>query len=179
VVHAAPGNSAEKYICAYYVADDNTTEFPTVSALRNFLQDKLPYYMVPQYFIRLDAIPVTSNKKVDKKRLPLPETAGLQSGQEIVLPANEVESTLYTLWTDVLKGVPFGVTDNFFEIGGNSLKAVQLLALINEQCFTDIKMRTFIASPVIRELSQHVIRFYEEQKELFEEALEDGAGDQA
>ncbi|SDH29193.1 non-ribosomal peptide synthetase [Chitinophaga filiformis] len=179
VVHATPGNTAEKYICAYYVADDNTVESPTVSALRNFLQDKLPHYMVPQYFIRLDAIPVTSNKKVDKKRLPLPETAGLQSGQEIVLPANEVESTLYTLWTDVLKGVPFGVTDNFFEIGGNSLKAVQLLALINEQCFTDIKMRTFIASPVIRELSQHVIRFYEEQKELFEEALEDGAGDQA
>src|SRR6185436_7582427 len=83
--------------------------------LRAFLKERLPEYMLPSVFVLLDALPLTANGKVDRRRLPAPELARPESGQALVAPRNETEERLLGIWRDLLEIGRIGVEDDFFE----------------------------------------------------------------
>jgi amino acid adenylation domain-containing protein len=123
----------ERYLCAYFVSQKEVE----VSEIKDILASELPDYMVPLYFVPLEKIPLNSNGKVDKKKLPLPEfkTNGIR-----VKPRNDVEIKLLDIWSEVL-GIDkdtIGIDANFFEWGGHSLKATILISRIHQ--LFDVKM---------------------------------------
>jgi aryl carrier-like protein len=122
-----PEGKREEYLCAYMVTQ---REFE-VSELRRFLSHTLPNHMIPSYFISIDQIPLTPTGKVDRKVL-LKNGSTLGTGIEYVEPGNELEKMIAQAWKDVLKKDKVGIHDNFFDIGGDSLKAIRLNSRLNE-----------------------------------------------
>lgn len=101
-----------------------------IQSLRNFLKTKLPAHMIPDGYVRLERMPLTPNGKIDRNALVSVGTGQLQ--QTLMVPArNDDEKYIYSIWTKLLGTDGFGVTDNFFEVGGNSLSCVQLVSRIN------------------------------------------------
>ncbi|XYR62130.1 phosphopantetheine-binding protein [Bacillus amyloliquefaciens] len=128
VVTALEDGVGEKQLCAYFSAN---TEL-MVSELRIALSQELPGYMIPSYFIQLKRLPLTANGKIDRKALPAPE-GGVQTGIEYVAPRTAAEAQLAHIWQEVL-GLPrIGVKDNFFDIGGHSLRATTLTAKLHKE----------------------------------------------
>ncbi|MCB2407701.1 non-ribosomal peptide synthetase [Hymenobacter lucidus] len=117
--------AGEHQIVAYWMGDDSLSS----AALKEYLGSRLPAYMVPAYWVALDEIPLNSNGKVDKAQLPDP-IAGLVEASSIVPPANEEQRRLLAIWQEVLHAPTLGITQNFFEMGGDSLKATRLRSLI-------------------------------------------------
>ncbi len=114
---------------AAYIIPQNA-EPPAVGKLREFLRAYLPDYMIPAYFLFLDAFPLTPNGKIDRKKLPAPDYIQLTVGKSFDAPKNATEKKLAAIWEDLLQVKPIGVTDDFFEIGGSSLLALQLFERI-------------------------------------------------
>ncbi|CQR58131.1 non-ribosomal peptide synthetase [Paenibacillus riograndensis] len=114
-------------ICAYYISamDYSVTE------LRKQLLSKLPEFMIPAYFVRMEAFPLTSNGKIDQKLLPVPENS-MQRHSGYIPPRNEIELMLAEVWEEVLRLEKVGIEDNFFEVGGDSLKAMQVAAILGK-----------------------------------------------
>jgi hypothetical protein len=98
--------------------------------LRSFLAERLPSYMVPSAFVELDALPLTTNGKLDRKALPAPSFA--IGGQRRVEPTTDLELHLHGLWAEVLGHGDFGISDNFFLVGGHSLAAARLLSRMGQ-----------------------------------------------
>jgi amino acid adenylation domain-containing protein/thioester reductase-like protein len=88
-----------------------------------YLQERLPYYMIPQYIMQLDQLPLTINGKVDKAKLPIPK---LQINSKYVGPENEVQEQLCEIWKKLFNAKKISILDNFFELGGDSLLAIKL-----------------------------------------------------
>jgi len=120
----APG---EKRLVAYVVAESTADE------LRRFLKDKLPDHMVPAVFVLLDALPLLSNGKIDRRALPAPERSKPELEESFVAPRDDLELQLAHIWEEVLGVRPVGVRNNFFELGGHSLLAIRLFSLIEKQ----------------------------------------------
>src|SRR5690606_3657772 len=129
VVADAREVNAEKVLVAYYTTDDSDSI--EKSSLREYLQTKLPEYMVPGYFVELDQVPLTSNGKTDRKALPSVSGEDIIR-KEYVAPRNETEAKLAEIWQEVLGIDKVGITDNFFELGGHSLMGIKLIHSINE-----------------------------------------------
>lgn len=123
--------------------------------MRAALAARLPHYMVPGYFEWVPAIPLTANGKIDRKALPKPG-AGTDSPRETVEPRNATERTLLGLWQEVLGVVKIGIHDNFFDLGGQSLKAVRLRAKIESALNATVSLRDLFARPTIAELAQTI-----------------------
>ncbi|WP_143192229.1 non-ribosomal peptide synthetase, partial [Paenibacillus helianthi] len=119
LVMARESEDGSKYLAAYIVSETQVD----VTELRRHLEKHVPSYMVPAYFIQVERMPLTSNGKVDRKALPLPEE-GWMRGNEYVAPQGEMEEQLAEIWKEVLGIEQVGRTDNFFELGGDSIKAV-------------------------------------------------------
>ena len=124
VVLAREDMPGEKRLVAYVVGNSTADE------LRGFLKDKLPQYMVPAVFVPLDALPLLSNGKTDRRALPAPDRTRPELHKAFVAPRDDLEVQLAHIWEEVLGVRPVGVRDNFFELGGHSLAAVRLFALI-------------------------------------------------
>jgi thioesterase domain-containing protein len=107
-------------LAAYY---SSTNDALSPEALRLYLQQRLPEYMVPSWFFRLDSIPLGPNGKVDRERLPAPEAAALRAG---TVPRNATEQLVAGIWRELLGIEEVDVRSSFFELGGNSLLMVQL-----------------------------------------------------
>ena len=110
---------------AYWVRRNGADQVIEGSELKSYLARELPGFMIPAYFIQLDEIPLTANGKPDLKSLPIP---GAKPGDDYLAPVDEVEEKLVGIWSEIL-GVQketVGVKDNFFDLGGNSLKVMQL-----------------------------------------------------
>lgn len=123
--------------------------------MRAALVGRLPHYMVPSYFEWLAAIPLTANGKIDRKALPKPG-AGVDNAREKVAPRNQTERALLGLWREVLGVAEIGIHDNFFDLGGQSLKAVRLRAKIESVLNATVALRDLFARPTIAELAQAV-----------------------
>ena len=120
----APG---EKRLVAYVVGD------ATLDALRQFLKDRLPDYMVPAAIVPLDALPMMSNGKIDRRALPAPDRSRPELEKAFVAPRDDLERELAHIWEEVLGVRPVGARDNFFALGGHSLLAVRVFALIEKR----------------------------------------------
>jgi hypothetical protein len=112
----------KSYLCAYYIAD---ISFDT-AALRNALMRRLPYYMIPTYFIKIDSVPQKSSGKLDRRALPAPDTRDYQSSY--VPPNNETERVLCDAMAQVLGFSRVGIHDDFYELGGDSLASIDLVS---------------------------------------------------
>jgi len=117
----------DKYLCAYVVS---TGEFDH-GALRSFLSQRLPEYMIPA-FMQVDELPVTLSGKVDRRALPDPKHVRLDD-DDVTGPRDAVELRLTNIWKDVLNVKPIGVQDNFFDLGGHSFLAVSLMSRIERE----------------------------------------------
>jgi amino acid adenylation domain-containing protein len=155
VVIPADDGAGSKRLIAYYVAA--TADQPLESTLlREHLAAALPEHMVPAAFVGLDALPLTSNGKLDRKALPAPDASAFAS-RVYEPPRTPLERTLAAIWADVLDIDRIGRRDNFFDLGGHSLLAVRMLALMrDENLHADI--RDVFAAPDLAALTQRVSR---------------------
>jgi amino acid adenylation domain-containing protein len=121
----------DKRLVAYYIPD--TEPAPSGSQLRTALKQKLPEYMIPHTFVQLDAFPLTSSGKLNRRGLPKPEYGHTEGDETFVAPRTETEITLAGIWEEVLGLERVGLHDNFYEIGGDSLSAMKVLAEVKEK----------------------------------------------
>ncbi|WP_375511203.1 amino acid adenylation domain-containing protein [uncultured Nostoc sp.] len=142
-----PGN---KHLVAYIVPN---SENLAVSVLRDFLQKKLPNYMIPAAFVLLNALPLTPNGKVNRKALPPANTSSSSLESSFVPPRNTLELQLAQIWSEVLDVHPAGVRDNFFDLGGHSLLAVRVMAKIQQQFGRNLPLATLFQSCTIEKLA--------------------------
>jgi amino acid adenylation domain-containing protein len=153
VVTAGEEKNSEKYLCAYIVPQAaGTYDF---SRLSQYLQRKLPAYMVPSYFVILKEIPLTVTGKVDRKSLPQPDKV---STGDYIAPRNEVEKTLVEIWSEVL-GIEkeiIGIDANFFRLGGHSLKAAALVSRIHKILNVRVPISEVFQLAAIRKLAEYI-----------------------
>ncbi|HRY31959.1 MAG TPA: amino acid adenylation domain-containing protein [Bacteroidales bacterium] len=123
VVLPQQDENGQHYLCAYVVSG---RQIP-VGELKSFLSEDLPDYMIPSYFIPLEVIPLTPNGKVDRNKLPKTGDT-VFTGVAYIEPRNETETLIRDIFTKILKVSHIGINDNFFDLGGNSLRAVALVA---------------------------------------------------
>ncbi|NEP36451.1 amino acid adenylation domain-containing protein, partial [Moorena sp. SIO3B2] len=133
VVLARKDNSGNKGLVAYIVLESETLEgsdteqIEQIGKVKQYLKDRLPEYMIPSRFILLPQLPLTPNGKVDRNVLPVPD-GELVSSQEFVPPQTKTQKTLAEIWQEVLGIKQVGIHDNFFEIGGDSIISIQIVA---------------------------------------------------
>ena len=159
VLLAQDQEQGDRRLLAYVVA---RRDQPTSSdALRAYLKQQLPDYMVPAAFILLPKIPLTPNGKIDRQALPAPEQA---SASTYTPPATPTEHAVAAIWAEVLRRHPISTSDNFFDLGGHSLMATQVISRIREHFKVELAMRVLFERPTVREISEEV-----EKAEPFEE----------
>ena len=127
--------TTEKRLIAYLVVHQETTL--TINEIRNFMQDKLPNYMIPAVFVFLDSLPLTPNGKTDRKALPEPKALHPESQATYQAPQTDVEQTIATIWQEVLKLEKVGIHDNFLDMGGHSLLMAQVHSKLGDTLSLD------------------------------------------
>jgi amino acid adenylation domain-containing protein len=157
VVTVREGEDKMDHLIGYIVSE----KAQDLSSLRSSLAGHLPEYMIPSYFVQLESIPVTANGKADRRALPNPWETELMGNKVYVAPTDETEKKLVIIWQDILKRQPVGIKDNFFDIGGHSLKATQVVSRIYKDMNAVITLAAIFASPTIEELAR-VIKNTEE-----------------
>ena len=122
--------------------------------LRQFLRGRLPEHMVPSAFVILDRLPLNSNGKVDRKALPAPEWTDRREDDDFVPPSTEVEKALANIWARNLKLSQVSLSDNFFDLGGNSLLSIQVLNQIRSELSVALPMKALLESATLAELAE-------------------------
>jgi len=137
------------YLCAYFVTPGKV-EIPV---LKRMLQQKLPPYMIPSYFVPIEALPLTPNGKVDRRALPEPQVE--LARKDYNAPRNEVEKIVAEIWAEVLNLEKVSIDDDFFEIGGDSIKTILICGRLLKRQLS-INVNDFFANPTIRRMANHV-----------------------
>jgi thioesterase domain-containing protein/acyl carrier protein len=162
VVLAREDKPGDKRLVAYVVADLEAEEDDSenkkaglwISELREHLLGQLPEYMVPTAYVQLKRIPLTPNGKIDRKSLPEPGKDIRE--QEYVGPRNATEETLCRLWQEVLRREHVGIHENFFNIGGHSLLAVQVISRIKQAFTVEMPLSVLFAAPTVARMAEHI-----------------------
>jgi acyl carrier protein len=128
------------------------------AALRAFLSKKLPEYMLPSIIVVLDRLPLSSNGKVNRQALPLPGDSP-QAERKVTAPRNPLEEQLTGIWKELLARDRIGIDDSFFEIGGDSVLAIQLINRIRDVFGIDIPLRQFFEDATIAAMAEYVETF--------------------
>ncbi|GAB1538087.1 hypothetical protein NUACC21_07440 [Scytonema sp. NUACC21] len=144
-----------KYIVAYIVPRQ---EFLSSSALRNFLKQKLPDYMLPSAIAILEALPLTPNGKLDRRALPAPDIEQYRI-TEFVPPRTSIEKAIANIIASVLRLKQVGIHDNFFELGGHSLLATQVISRLQQTFNIELPLRCLLQSPTVAGLSQTLAEY--------------------
>ena len=136
-----PDRTGRPWLAAYVVRG---VPAPSISALREALAARLPAYMVPQRFVMLDTLPLTLNGKVDVQALPPPASARPELASAWLPPRDRVEAVVAAAWQDVLDLEPVGVRDVFLDLGGDSLSAMRVVALLQERLGCELPATTLL-----------------------------------
>lgn len=151
VVIATSIANEPKELIAYVVSD----EIQSATSLQTHLVQTLPEYMLPSHYVQLKKIPLTANGKIDRKTL-LEIDVHLSSGVAYVAPANEVEEKLVVIWEEIVRKDEIGTHDNFFVIGGNSLKAVTVINHIYKTFDVKLQLRDFFKSATVIDIAKEI-----------------------
>ena len=129
---------------------------PTSSALRSFLQQKLPEHIVPSAFVLLAALPLTPNGKLDRRALPTPDWTRPALADAFVAPRNKLEQGIAEMWQTLLGIEPIGIHDNFFELGGHSLLAIQVISRLRQTFQVELPVHSVFEAPTVAKLAEHL-----------------------
>jgi amino acid adenylation domain-containing protein len=153
VVVAREDEAGDKRLTAYVVTGRSV---PSAGALRSFLKQKLPDYMVPSAFIFLASLPLTANGKIDRGALPDPAQDRAEFGSALAAPQTPIEKLLAKTWAEVLKLAKSGVHDNFFELGGHSLLATRLIYRLRDVFHVELLLRDLFERPTVAGLAERI-----------------------
>jgi acyl-CoA synthetase (AMP-forming)/AMP-acid ligase II/acyl carrier protein len=143
----------DKRLVAYIIPASGT--ILEVDKLRSFLREKIPAHLIPSAFVMIDTFPLTVNGKIDWKALPAPDQ-GTLGDRELVAPRNTAEQILCQIWMSVLGRDRLSVEDNFFDIGGNSLLAIQVMARIRKEFEIVVPVTKIFEYPSLSDLALQV-----------------------
>ena len=143
----------EKQLVTYLISD----EVLTIAELRIFLSEFLPDHMIPVMYYTVDQILLTSNGKLDTKALDTTEKIALELGVQKVAPTNDIEIALVNIWTEILDKKDIGVVDDFFLLGGDSIKLIRLLNNINTKLDCQLNASDLYTHSTIRSLANHIM----------------------
>ncbi len=155
VVAKEEKEGGETYLAAYVVPRlTASSETLSISDLREYLSEKLPDYMVPSRFVMMEKLPLTPTGKVNRLVLPLPAFAG--SGREYIPPNSEIEKKLVDIWAGALgiKKKKISTRDNFFQLGGHSLKGTMVLSSIHRHFNVDLSLAKLFNAPTVEGLAR-------------------------
>jgi amino acid adenylation domain-containing protein len=154
VVMAREDTPGDKRLVAYLVASPGMS--PAPSEIRKQLKECLPDYMVPSAYMFLEEFPISPNGKIDRKALPAPDAA-MQSGQadasEHALPRNQTEERIAAIFAQVLGVANVGTNEDFFDLGGHSLTATRVIALLNKQFGAALQVRVLFQASTVSQLA--------------------------
>ncbi len=153
-VIARETQGSEKTLIAYLVLYQGSKV--TAAALREHVSTRLPHYMVPASFVRLEALPVTANGKVDRDALPPPDSSNRLPDENFMAPPTLVEQRLAAILSQLLHVQHVGAKDNFFLLGGHSLLGTQLLTRIRQAFGVDLTLLSLFDHPTLMEMSQEI-----------------------
>jgi amino acid adenylation domain-containing protein len=156
IVIVREDEGGEKMLVAYLVGDRE--EVPTVTHLRGYLKEKLPEYMIPTAFIVLDALPLTTHNKIDYRALPAPDSSRPNLEEAFVAPRTPTEQVLVDIWSEILGTKEIGVHDNFFDLGGRSLTATQLMSRMSKALHVELALQNIFDAPTVATLAEVVER---------------------
>lgn len=154
VVIARKDCGDEKHLIAYVVSAESRRA--TISELRNFLKNKLPEAMVPTDYVYLAELPMTASGKVNRRLLPEPKAERRETGIRFVAPASEYEVAISSIWKRVLNMESIGIDDNFFDLGGHSLRLVQVHGELTRTLRHDVPLVNLLEYPTIRSLAAYL-----------------------
>ncbi|QDL10800.1 non-ribosomal peptide synthetase [Brasilonema octagenarum UFV-E1] len=152
VVLARDSESGQNYLAAYVVPSQESPIL--INELRNYMQARLPEYMVPSTFVMLKALPLTPNGKVDRQALPEPNQVRSELETSFTNPRTPVEEVLAGIWARVLGTEHVGIHDNFFDLGGHSLLATQVVSQIREAFQVELRLRSLFETPTLAGLAE-------------------------
>lgn len=149
-IRAEESNKHDKVLVAYIVCNHHVSD----KELQVFISDQLPKYMIPSFFMRLDKMPLTTNGKVNYKKLPKPDFNKPSLEIEQVEPSTPQQKALANIWCALLGCDTVGIEDNFFDLGGHSLLITQLILQIKNTYHTDLPLHEFLENPTISHLDK-------------------------
>ncbi len=152
VVVAREDTPGEKRLVAYVVGSGDWPENETIEQLRTNLGEVLPDYMVPAAFVFLDSLPLTQTGKLERNALPVPDVTA-QLASQYLAPRTQVEAVLTRIWADVLRLERVGVHDNFFTLGGDSVRSIQMVTRAHESG-VQVTPRQVFQHPTVADLAQ-------------------------
>jgi amino acid adenylation domain-containing protein len=168
VVAVREDTPGDKRLVAYYTTLEasapragNLAGESDAETLRSYLAEKLPEYMVPAAYVRLEEMPLTANGKLDRQRLPAPE---LIAPARYVAPRTPTEEALVQVWADVLKLDQIGVEEDFFDLGGHSLLGTQVISRVRDIFKIRIELRALFEAPTISEFAAKVVVLQQEKE---------------
>ncbi|MEL7039186.1 MAG: amino acid adenylation domain-containing protein [Cyanobacteria bacterium J06592_8] len=157
LLHSFVGGSIEAAWTQQWLSPETPQKTESIiEKLREFLRQKLPEYMIPQNYIILDELPLTPNGKIDRKGLPKPESMISQTQAEYIAPQTELQKKIAAIWQKALNLEKIGIQDNFFNLGGNSLLATQVLSQMRQTLQVEISIRRFFETPTIADLESDI-----------------------
>jgi hypothetical protein len=176
IVVAREDAIGEKRLVAYYTLQAGETETKTANGkmgshvgaeeLRGYLTSKLPEYMVPAAYVRLEQLPLTGSGKLDRRALPAPEGTAY-AARVYEAPEGEIETAVAEIWSQVLHVEKIGRHDNFFAIGGHSLLAVRVIARLRKMLEVEVGISDLFARPVLSAFAERIV---DVQLEMFDSA---------
>ena len=152
VVIAREEVPGDKRLVAYLIATQGPA--PATSELRSFLQEQLPEYMLPSAFVFLDAFPQTPNGKVDRRALPAPQHTRPEQREDYVAPRTSIEEAVRGFWSQILKIEQIGIHDDFFELGGDSLMAMQVISRLRRFLQIELPLARVFEARTIAKLAK-------------------------
>ncbi|CAM4336662.1 non-ribosomal peptide synthetase [Corallococcus exiguus] len=155
VVLAREDRPGQKRLVAYVTGKDAK---PEGAALRTYLLERLPEYMVPSNIVVLERMPLSPNGKADRKALPAPESGGADPSRPFVAPGTAIEQQIAQAWKDLLHVEQVGLDDPFFELGGNSLLALQLHRRLTAELGVTLALTDLFQYPTVRALAARLSR---------------------
>jgi len=144
------GDGENKEIVAYFTTN---VEKPDVADLKEFLAAQLPAYMIPGFYVRMDNLPRTPSGKTDLRSLPAPKDTDSVFKSEYVEPEGDTEKAIAEVWREILHREKVSVIDNFFEIGGNSIKAIQVMSRVQKLLGRKTYLNLIFQQPTIRQMA--------------------------
>ncbi|OUM56214.1 hypothetical protein PIROE2DRAFT_19276, partial [Piromyces sp. E2] len=146
--------TGDKYLMCYYITDNETIDGKLI---RNHLKEKLPLYMVPNYFKRIKEVPLTSNGKLDRKALPEPTKDDLIK-EKYEAPQNEIETIICNIYSEIFSYdvEEVGRMNDFYEMGGDSLLAIRTSSMIEKQLKLKINIKSILSNSIICDLAKEI-----------------------